>query len=94
MRLVLRRISVTFMQTAQNPLQVCLDSRQTSLDMTISSSSIPQGYEVDCNVSRAVKMGETEALVTKTECGKMVCRPLKRKTRNAQGRIPGKFPIL
>jgi len=69
----------------------CLESRQTSLNTTISSSSNPQGTEVDCKVSRAAKLGETEALVGKTACGKRVRRPLKRKARNASGQIPGNF---
>ena len=67
-----------------------LNSRQTSLDTTISSSSIPQSYSVDCEVSRAAKLDESSALVTKTAYVKRVCSLLKHMTRNAEGQISGK----
>ena len=69
-----------------------MESRQTSLDTAISSSSIPQGYDVDSKVSRTAKLGETNALVSKTARVKTVRRLVKRKTRKAQGH--GKFIIL
>jgi hypothetical protein len=47
----------------------CLESRQTSLNTTISSSPNPQGTKVDYKVSRAAKLGETDALVAKTAEG-------------------------
>ena len=63
-----------------------LNSRQTTLDTTISSSPI----HVDHEVSRAAKLDESSALVTKTAHVKRVCSLLKRKTRNAEGQISGK----
>ena len=63
-----------------------LNSRQTTLDTTISSSPI----HVDHEVSRAAKLDESSAFVTKTAHVKKVRSPLKRKTRNAEGQISGK----
>jgi hypothetical protein len=71
-----------------------LDSRQTSIETTISSSSIPQSHDVDCKVSRAAEPSEANALVTKIACVKRVRRPLKRKTRNMWEQSPSKFSIL
>jgi hypothetical protein len=67
-----------------------LNSRQTSLDTTVLSSSIPQSYNVDHEVSRAAKLDKSSTLVTKTVYIKRVCSLLKYKTRNAEGRISGK----
>jgi hypothetical protein len=92
MRLVLRRISVTLRNSTKSI--VGLNSRQTSLGTTISSSSIPQSYDVDHEVSRVAKLDESSALVTKTAHVKRVQSRLKRKTRNAKGQILSKFFIF
>jgi hypothetical protein len=67
-----------------------LNSRQTTLDTTISSSSIPQSHDVDHEVTGAAKLDESSTLVTKTAHVKRVRSLLKRKTRNAEGQISGK----
>jgi hypothetical protein len=59
----------------------CLESRQTSLDTTISSSSKPQNSEVDCKVSKAAEMCER------------VRGSLKRKKRSIWGEDLGKLSI-
>jgi hypothetical protein len=71
-----------------------LNSRQTSLDITISSSSIPQSHGVDREVSRAAKLDESSVLVTKAAHVKKVRSLLKRKTGNAEGQISGKSSIF
>jgi len=60
----------------------CLESRQTSLNTTISSSSKPQNSEVDCKVSKAAELCER------------VSGSLKRKTRSIWGEDLGKLSIL
>jgi hypothetical protein len=62
----------------------CLESRQTSLDTTISSSSISQGYNVNSKESVIAELVETNALLTKTAHVKIVCRSVKRKARNIE----------
>jgi hypothetical protein len=59
-----------------------LESRQTSLDTTISSSSKPQNSEVDCKVSKAAEPFER------------VTGSLKRKTRSILRDDLGKLSIL
>jgi hypothetical protein len=67
-----------------------LNSRQTSLDTTILSSSIFQSYNIDYKVSRAAKLDKSSTFVTKTVYVKRVCSLLKYKTRNTEGQISGK----
>jgi len=69
-----------------------LNSRRSSLNTTISSSSNPQSHDVDREVRRAAKLYESSAL--KTAHVKRVRSPLKRKTRNAEGQISGKSSIF
>jgi hypothetical protein len=72
----------------------CLESRQTSLDTTISSSSNPQSSKADCEESRAAKLRENDTFVTDIAHSKGVSGSLKRKTRSIGGEGPGKFFIL
>jgi hypothetical protein len=67
-----------------------LNSRQTTLDTTILSSSILQSYNVDYKVSRAAKLDKSSTFVTKTVYIRRVCSLLKHKTRNTERQILGK----
>ena len=60
----------------------CLESRQTSLNTTISSSSNPQSSKADYKGSRVAKLCENDTFVTEKAHSKRVSGLLKRKTRS------------
>jgi hypothetical protein len=63
-------------------LSINSDSRRTSLNTTISSSSNPQA---DCKGTRAVELFKDDTFVTEIAHSKKVGGSLKRKTRSIWG---------